>query len=524
MKKISAFARLIKAGWILTREGVLSSLPLKNFIILPNFVFFLFRILAKKNTLKRNRSQNIAKAMHSLGPSYIKLGQFLAMRPDLVGQELAQDLSILQDRVQQFPYEKAIAILEKNLGSNFNELFLSLEPAIAAASMAQVHPAWIINQKGNKQKVAVKIVRPNIRQRFAKDLESFYLAARFLEKFISSTRRLRPVCVIDNLAQTTKLELDLRLEAAALSESHENTKNDSDFYVPQVYWDRTARDVLTMEWIEGTKISSLEELKKQGHDLKNLARIVMQSFLKHSLRDGFFHADMHSGNLFVDKKGRIIALDYGITGRLKHKEQYFLAEILYGFIKRDYYRVAKVHFQAGYVPDHHSIESFAQANRAIGEPIYDQSAHSISMAKLLGLLFEITELFDMQTRPELLLLQKSMVVVEGIARVLDPEFNMWKVAEPIVSDWMLQNMGIAGFKRDLKEAGDALVHSFRQTPEILQKWHKITENYHKNTENGFKLNEESLIILAKIQKKQRFSWIFPLWLIAIGLLWIGFIK
>jgi ubiquinone biosynthesis protein len=240
------------------------------------------------------------------------------------------------------------------------------------------------------------------------------------------------------------MEMDLRLEAAALSEMAERTQGDPGFRVPKVDWARTARDVLTLEWIDGVKLSDPVGIEAAGHDLKAVARRLMQAFLRHALRDGFFHADMHPGNLFLDPDGRLVAVDFGIMGRLGLKERRFLAEILLGFITRNYRRVAEVHFEAGYVPGHHSVENFAQAIRAIGEPIHNRTAEEISMAKLLTLLLEVTGLFDMRTRPELILLQKTMVVVEGVARSFDPKLDIWKVADPVVREWIERNLGPFG--------------------------------------------------------------------------------
>ncbi len=249
---------------------------------------------------------------------------------------------------------------------------------------------------------------------------------------------------VATLRRSVAIEMDLRLEAAALSEMAENTRDDPDFRVPAVDWDRTAKDVLTLEWIDGTPLNDRAALEAHGLDLPHLARAVIQSFLRHALRDGFFHADMHPGNLFVDSEARLVAVDFGIMGRLGPKERRFLAEILYGFITRNYRRTAEVHFEAGYVPSHHAIDDFAQAIRAIGEPIHNRTAEDISMAKLLTLLFEVTALFDMRTRPELILLQKTMVVVEGVARSLDPKLDMWAVSEPVVREWVERHLGPAG--------------------------------------------------------------------------------
>ena len=262
-----------------------------------------------------------------------------------------------------------------------------------------------------------------------------------MEQFHSPSRRLRPVAVVDTLAKSVAIEMDLRMEAAAISEMTENIKTDQGFRVPEVDWNRSARRVMTLDWIDGIPIGDRNALVKAGHDPKALGAHLMQSFLRHAMRDGFFHADMHPGNLFVDAAGNIVAVDFGIMGRLGLKERRFLAEILHGFITRNYQRVAEVHFEAGYVPRRHSIPLFAQALRAIGEPIMGRPSSEISMGQLLGQLFQYTEVFDMETRPELLLLQKTMVVVEGVGRDLDPNLNIWVVAEPVVKEWMEATFG-----------------------------------------------------------------------------------
>ncbi|AQS40828.1 MAG: Ubiquinone biosynthesis protein AarF [Candidatus Tokpelaia hoelldobleri] len=501
MGKITTSFRLLRAGWVLAREGVFSALPVEGLPGLPALGHKLAGLLARRRSRRRERSERMARALHKLGPTYIKLGQFLATRPDLVGRDVAEDLSALQDRVRTFSQTAAIRQIEKSLGRPVPELFAEFEAPIAAASMAQVHPAYVRGNDGILRKVAVKVIRPGLRQAFARDLQGFYLAAESVERHMPAIRRLRPVSMVDNLLQVTRLEMDLRLEAAALSETAENIAGDSGFRVPEVDWERTGRDVLTMEWIDGIKMSDRETLIAVGYNVQVLAVTLMQSFLRHALRDGFFHADMHPGNLFVDKDGMIVAVDFGITGRLGKKEKRFLAEILYGFIKRDYRRVAEVHFAAGYVPPHHDIASFAQANRAIGEPIHGQSAETISMARLLGLLFEVTELFDMQTRPELILLQKTMVVVEGVSRSLDPHFNMWKAAEPVVGEWIAHNLGPIGMAKDMKEGMQALTMLARKTPEFVRRFEETTAGLHKQAENGLHLDDDTISRLARAQAR-----------------------
>jgi ubiquinone biosynthesis protein len=308
--------------------------------------------------------------------------------------------------------------------------------------------------------------------------------------------------------------MDLRLEAAALSELAENTADDPGFRVPKVDWERTGRDVLTMEWIDGVKMSDIDGLRAAGHDLDALADTLIQSFLRHTLRDGFFHADMHQGNLFVDDDGMIVAVDLGITGRLKRKERRFLAEILFGFITRDYRRVAEVHFEAGYVPGHHDIDSFAQAIRAIGEPIHGQPAETISMAKLLTLLFEVTELFDMATRPELLMLQKTMVVVEGVARTLNPHFNMWKASEPVVGGWIRDNLGPKRIAGDLKEGLRGAIRLAEALPEIAAQTEKFHSELMDMSENGLRFDASTAEAIGKAEARHTRSGRIALWVIA----------
>jgi ubiquinone biosynthesis protein len=311
--------------------------------------------------------------------------------------------------------------------------------------------------------------------------------------------------------------MDLRLEAAALSELAENTKDDPGFRVPRVDWERTGRDVVTMEWIDGIKMSDTEGLKAAGYDLNTLAENLMQSFLRQTLRDGFFHADMHQGNLFVDPQGVIVAVDMGIVGRLGKKERRFLAEILYGFITRDYGRVADVHFEAGYVPSHHNHASFAQAIRAIGEPIHGQPADTISMAKLLTLLFEVTELFDMETRPELIMLQKTMVVVEGVSRSLNPHFNMWKASEPVVGGWIRDNLGPKRIVGDLREALSAAFRLAEAMPEITRKAENFAFHLTEMAEKGLRFEQETANAIGKAEAEAARWGRVALWVIAAAL-------
>ncbi len=515
MSTFFAAMRLVKAGWILAREGVVAAIPAQGLSGPALTAHRIASAIARKRSGSKSHTDRMNAAIARLGPSYAKLGQFLATRPDIIGLDMALELANLQDQMSSFPSAESFSRIEESLGIPHDKLFTRIDDPIAAASIAQVHPAWVKNKDGSERKVAVKVVRPGVRKRFAKDLETFFMFAHLQERLFEGVRRLKPVAVAETLAQSTKIEMDLRLEAAALSEIGENTQNDPDFWVPKVDWVRTGRDVLTMEWVDGIKLSNVEALKEAGHDLEALAVKVIQAFLRHAIRDGFFHADMHPGNLFVDAKGDIVAVDMGISGRIGLAERRFLAEILFGFIRRDYRRIAEVHFEAGYVPKHHDVDAFAQALRAVGEPIHDQPADTISMGNLLTLLFDVTDLFDMQTRPELLLLQKTMVVAEGNARMLDPQFNMWDAAQPIVTDWVTKNLGPAGFAKDTREGIHALLSLARQVPDLARRTELLSLEVEKAANDGFKLAPETVNAIGKAEARESRWGRVALWVIAL---------
>ena len=370
-----------------------------------------------------------------MGTTFIKLGQFLATRPDIIGEELAKSLEKLQDKVPAFDLYEAKKVIKKEIGENYFRNIVDISEPIAAASIAQVHLAKIKIDNLDKQ-VAIKILRPDIEKLFNEELDALMLFAYIVENTFSKAKRLKLIEVVHLLREITNIEMDLRFEAAAANELYENTKNDLGFNVPKIYWNYTTKKVLTLDKVEGISIREHQKLKNLGVDLQKLSENLIQHFLKQAVRDGFFHGDMHQGNLFVDSKGNIIPVDFGIMGRLDKNNRKFLAEILYGFIQRDYVKVAEVHFQAGLVPQDASKEEFAQALRSVGEPIFGQSIKDISGGNLLAQLFEITEKFNMATQPPLLLLQKTMVVVEGVARKLYPDTNIWEVSKPVLENWL----------------------------------------------------------------------------------------
>jgi len=514
---LSHLTRLARAGFVFAREGVFALVDTRPLPLPAKTAIALARLIERPTA--KDGSSRLAAALTKLGPTYVKLGQFLATRPDVVGRAIARDLESLQDKMAPFPQSEAEAVVAAAFGKPVADVYASFGPAVAAASIAQVHRAEVAQQGVNKP-MAVKILRPNIERRFKSDLDAFFYAARKAESLSIEAQRLRPVEAVATLARSVTMEMDFRLEAAALSEMAENTRADLDFRVPTVDWDRTAREVLTLEWIDGTPLNDRAALEARGLDLPALGHTVLQSFLRHALRDGFFHADMHPGNLFVDDDGRLVAVDFGIMGRLGPKERRFLAEILFGFITRDYHRTAQVHFDAGYVPRHHSVDSFAQAIRAIGEPIHNRTAEDISMAKLLMLLFEITGLFDMRMRPELLLLQKTMVVVEGVARTLDPKLDMWSVSEPVVREWIERNLGPVGKLEDVAEGAGEIGRFVAQVPALLSRAATLIDQLDDITRDGLVLSPETVEAIGRAEQRRNRWTAVGVWMIVIVLIWL----
>ena len=514
---LSHLTRLARAGFVFAREGVFALVDTRPLPIPAKTAIALARLIERPTA--KDGSSRLAAALTKLGPTYVKLGQFLATRPDVVGKQIARDLESLQDKMAPFPQSEAEAVVAAAFGKPVADVYASFGPAVAAASIAQVHQAEVAQQGVNKP-VAVKILRPNIERRFKSDLDAFFYAARKAESLSIEAQRLRPVEAVATLARSVTMEMDFRLEAAALSEMAENTRADLNFRVPTVDWDRTAREVLTLEWIDGTPLNDRAALDARGLDLPALGHTVLQSFLRHALRDGFFHADMHPGNLFVDDDGRLVAVDFGIMGRLGLKERRFLAEILFGFITRDYQRTAQVHFDAGYVPRHHSVDSFAQAIRAIGEPIHNRTAEDISMAKLLMLLFEITGLFDMRMRPELLLLQKTMVVVEGVARTLDPKLDMWSVSEPVVREWIERNLGPVGKLEDVAEGAGEIGRFVAQVPALLSRAATLIDQLDDITRDGLVLSPDTVEAIGRAEQRRNRWTAVGVWMIVIVLIWL----
>jgi ubiquinone biosynthesis protein len=528
LRAVRSLARLTRAARVLGRHDALFPLELRE--EMPAILLALMPLaklrLPWEGTREdasgdagANAGERLASALAALGPAYIKLGQFLATRPDIIGPELASDLTSLQDKLPPFPMEEARRLIEEGLGKPVDEIFSFLSEPIAAASIAQVHRAKTRASESHPEDrdVAVKVLRPGIEKRFGDDLDSFFWAAERIERNYARARRLRPIEIVQTLADSVKLEMDLRLEAAAMSEMAENTAKDQGFRVPQIDWERTSKRVMTMEWIEGIPASDRAALAAAGHDMKRLGTQVIQSFLLHAMRDGFFHADMHQGNLFVDAEGRLVAVDFGIMGRIGPNERRFMAEILYGLIMRDYVRVAEIHFEAGYVPGSKSKYAFAQALRSVAEPIFGRPAREVSMGKLLAQLFQVTEQFDMRTRPELILLQKTMVVVEGVARDFDPDHNIWESAEPVLKAWMVERMAPEARIEEAAAGALQLGRMMSHLPDVLDRAERTARLLAENVdEDGVRIHPSSAERIAEAQeRRERRS---PLVWLAIGAL------
>jgi ubiquinone biosynthesis protein len=451
--------RLLKWGRVLARHGALRGI--ERDMNTPAPVRRLARIA--RFGARIPAVPTYATAFQELGPAAIKFGQALATRPDLVGDQAARDLTRLQDDLPPAPFAQIRAAIEQALEKPIGEVFSHIEEEpVGAASIAQVHRA--ITTEGRE--VAVKVLRPSIEDDFARAIETYEWAAAQVEHYGGEVARLRPRVVIATFRQWTMRELDLRREAASASELRENLVAESGFYVPQIDWSRTARRVMTLEWIDGIKLTDRDALVAAGHDLKALAATLVRAFLRQAVVDGFFHADLHQGNLFALPDGRLAAIDFGIMGRVDRQARIWLAEILYGLIVGNYRRVAEIHFEAQYVPSHHNVEEFATALRAAGEPIRGLPVKEISVGRMLESLFSITRDFDMPTQPHLLLLQKSMVMNEGVATALDPDINMWETAEPFLREWLRSELGPEAYYADrLVE----LVRAAKLIPELIQR-------------------------------------------------------
>ncbi|WP_336967821.1 2-polyprenylphenol 6-hydroxylase [Sphingobium aromaticiconvertens] len=451
--------RLLKWGRILARHGALRGIERDP--LTPTPVRRLVRIA--RFGARVPKEPRYADAFQAIGPAAIKLGQTLATRPDLVGDAAANDLLRLQDALPPVLFETIRAEIETSFGRPLEEIYASFdEVPVGAASIAQVHRATTADGRD----VAVKVIRPGVIDQFNRDIQTYEWAAAHVEQLGGEIARLRPRLVIANLKRWTARELDLRREAASASELAEAMVAEPGYIIPAIDWDRTSGRIMTMEWVNGIKIADRAALVAAGHDVPALAARLVNAFLRQAIAEGFFHADMHQGNLFVTPNGDIAAIDFGIMGRIDRRARMWLAEILYGLITGNYRRVAEIHFEAQYVPAHHDVAEFATALRAVGEPMRGKPVSELSVGGMLDGLFAITRDFDMQTQPHLLLLQKTMVMVEGVATALDPNINMWETSGPYVKEWLRTELGPEA------KAADALIQNwrtFQRLPDLVRR-------------------------------------------------------
>ncbi|HVI51029.1 MAG TPA: 2-polyprenylphenol 6-hydroxylase [Candidatus Sulfotelmatobacter sp.] len=499
--------RLGAIGGALTRNGAL--FPLESAGETGRWLAGWLARFATPEAAVLRPGQRLAAALEQLGPTFIKLGQALSTRPDLVGEDVAEDLSDLQDRLPPFPAEEARAIIAAELDKPLDELFQSFDDQpVAAASIAQVH--FAITAEG--EEVAVKVLRPGVELRFARDIALFAWLATWAERLFPKWRRLRLVDSVKAFEESVVLEMDLRFEAAAAAEMRDNFEGDEGFTIPKIDWQRTAKRVLTLERIEGIPIDEVEAIAAAGHNLEDVTEKAADAFFNMVFRDGFFHADLHPGNLFLAPDGRLVAVDFGITGRVDEETRRFLGEMLLGFLNGDYRKVAEVHFAAGFVPADKSIDNFTQACRSIAEPILGKPLHEISIARLLGQLFQVTETFDMETQPQLLLLQKSMLVAEGVGRRLNPQVNMWQLARPLIEQWMVANLGP---QAKIKQGIGHLVGTLESLPKLVQQAELTVAALRGG---GLRLHPDTIAAMGQGRKG-----LFPGWLPWVLVAVLGFL-
>ena len=493
--------RLFGMGRILARHDAL--FPLTEVIVLGDWLDRALKLGLPQADPGLRPGQKIANALEELGPAFIKLGQSLATRSDLLGEQMAEDLTALQDRLAPFPTETAKADIEAELNLPFEQLFKTFEvKPVAAASIAQVHFAETIEGR----EVAVKVLRPGIEKRLERDLDLFFWLAEWAEFIRPKLRRLKPVETVRALEDSVKLEMDLRFEAAAASEFAENFADDDSVAVPEIDWERTGRRVLTMERVSGLRFDDRAGLEAAGIDPTELLSRAAQCFFRQVFIHGFFHADMHAGNIFISPQGKMIIIDFGIMGRVDIRTRRYLAETLIGFLTQNYQRVAEVHFEAGFVPAHKPLDVFRQACRSIGEPILGKESKDISIGRLLGQLFAITETFEMETQPQLLMLQKTMVVAEGNGRILNPNVNMWELARPLIEEWVADHLGPQAQTAEM----------FKQARNMALRMPKIIEAADLLTHEGVRVHPDSLKAMEKTSFRRRKNGIQPYHLLVWG--------
>ena len=469
---------------------------LKSNIYSYLLLLFIRRDLVKKSKLKQKICEKLVKFLPKLGPAFIKLGQILSTRSDIVGNEIAGQLSNLQDKLPPFSFNEVERIFKSEFGLSIEELFKSFDAkSIAAASIAQVHKAVTKED----EVVAVKILRPKIKQKYINNLNFIQFVSLLINIFLKNNKRIKINEIIDTLKKSSEIELDLRLEGAAANKIKENCKRDSDIYIPKVYWSLTAKKVLTLEWIEGIPIGKKQDLVKANFNLEEITKKLAIIFFNQACRDGFFHADIHPGNIIIMKNGDIALVDFGIVCYLDYELKTFVAEVVYGFLNKEYERITKLHFDTGFVPNDQSEYQFELACRSIGEPIIGKSLKDMSLGKLLKHLFEVSRKFSVKIHPELLLLHKTVLTIEGTGHALNPKINMWNLASPWIKGWAKRNLGKRGKVLKFKYMQEKLI---RDVKDILY-------NYKVNEDSN---NDQTILKLSLILLMTNIIMLFALFI------------
>lgn len=511
LRTLRSLLRFLRIARTLARHDALA--PLEEAGVAPGLVWFLRRV--SRRQAEGRPGQKLARALTEMGPSFIKLGQALSTRADLLGEQVALDLAELQDHLPPFDGALARRIIAEELGAPVEELFLSFDPEpVSAASIAQVHKATVAPEGAEEdaapKKVAVKILRPGIEKAFERDLEFFYWVAGWVERAQPKLRRFRPVEAVCVFEETVRLEMDLRMEGAAASELAENFAGDDTYNVPEIDWRRSSRRVLTMSRVSGIPMDDREALLAAGHDLAAVLTKAAGIFFNQVFRDGFFHGDQHPGNMWVAEDGNIVAVDFGIMGRLDWRTRRHLADMLIATLDGDYHRLAAVYMEAGYLPQDRALDVFAQALRSVCEPIAGRPLNEISFARLLAQLLRLTESFELPVQPQLLLLQKNMLMAEGVSRRLDPSLNIWTLAQPLIDAWMRENRGP---EARLREGVEDVLHGLRQLPVLADNLERATEEL---AAGRIRLHPETIAQLTARNGGGLARWALPVALAALA--------
>ncbi len=513
---ISKLRRFFSIIWVVSRYRLDEFIPHNH---LPAAIKLLL-VLAPWHLFPKpamDRGERIRLALETLGPIFIKFGQILSTRRDLLPDDMADSLKQLQDNVQPFSGEQAQLLIEKGLKKSIKQVFssFSIEP-LATASIAQVHAAQLYNGKD----VIVKVIRPGIEKTIRKDIQLMKQLAQWLERYWDDGKRLHPIQLVEDYEKTIYDELDLQREAANASQIRRNFPDSELIYIPEVFWDYTNQHVLVMERIYGIPVADVDALKTAGVNLKALAERGVEIFFTQVFRDSFFHADMHPGNIFVStanpQKPQYIAIDFGIVGTLSHEDQNYLARNLLAFFKRDYRMVAELHVSSGWIPAETRVEEFESAIRTVCEPIFERPLKDISFGQFLLRLFQTARRFNMEVQPQLVLLQKTLLNIEGLGRQLYPELDLWNTAAPYLENWMKERVAPPGIWKNIKEHLPAWVE---QTPEVPQlMFDAMSQIKHLNQYQDRRDAQFALLTeLIKKQRKPTKDYIMGIGLIALGI-------